>query len=158
MVVMADYQTLFEDPRTIDSLGASGFTEAELAGMRSAGIILLVTGSITAAMWFFTDAGFGVSSMIDWFLGLQLLRLHHSWRAWVLVRAAVGVAVGVLNVAASADVGTSPTGVLVCIGQLAYCAALFFLLYGTPSARRVLAGQCLCGVCLLLMVASHFVA
>jgi hypothetical protein len=70
----------------------------------------------------------------------------------------VGVAVGVLIVAASAVGGTSASGVLVGIGQLAYCAALFFLLYGTPSARRVLAGQCLCGVCLLLMVASHFVA
>jgi len=41
---MADYQTLFEEPRTIDALGATGFTEAELAGMRSAGIILLVRG------------------------------------------------------------------------------------------------------------------
>ncbi len=156
---MADYQTLFEEPRTIDALGATGFTEAELAGMRSAGIILLVAGSITAATWFFTDAGFGASSLIDCFLGLQLLRLHHGWRTWVLVRAAVGVLVGVLVVLASAVAGTSAaSGVMVGIGQLAYGAALFFLLYGTPSARRVLAGQCLCGVCVLLIFASDFVA
>ena len=128
------------------------FDSGEIAGMRSAAWILLATAAINVLVWLLQRNGLPpFTSLIDAFLGVQLLHLKHSWRAWALVRAGFGGAL-VLVVIAIALMASSPLVAVLAIGvgQFAYCASLFLLLLGRPSIGRVVAGRVVFGVAVVL--------
>jgi hypothetical protein len=142
-----------------DVVGVSDFDAGEVAGMRSAAWILLATAGINFLAWALRRNGFPpFTSLVDVFLGVQLLHLRHSWRAWALVRAGVGAALAVLValggfVVSTGGLGTSILG----LGTLAYCGSLFLLLFGRPSTTRVLAGRLVFGLSVVLTVAAAVV-
>jgi len=139
-----------------DVAGVSEFDAGEIAGMRSAAWILLATAGINLLAWLVRRNGIPpLGILVDVFLGVQLLKLRHGWRAWALVRAGVGAAIGlVLTVggffASTGPVVTSTIGV----GQLAYCSSLFLLLFGHPSSERVRAGRLVFALSVVLTVAG----
>jgi hypothetical protein len=132
---------------------------SEITGMRTAGWILLVTAAINLLATLFT--GFVttlVGAVVDVVLGVQLVRLRHSWRAWVVVRAGIGAVLGVLIcVGGLLQPGRTPT-VILGSGQIVYCASLFLLVLGTPSQRRVGLGRVVFGVSVVLLFAGGFLA
>jgi len=136
-----------------DVITGSDFDAGEISGMRSAAWILLVTFALNVLVWALQRGGFPpVASLVDLFLGVQLLRLKHNWRAWALVRAGLGAAFALFIVlsglfaSSAVGLGTSILGA----GQLAYCGSLFLLLFGSPSMSRVYAGRALFGLAFVL--------
>jgi hypothetical protein len=128
-------------PGSDGALASDDFEPGEIAGMTSAGWIL-VAGAVLASIgalvsrnpWALTEIG------IDSVLGFKLLRLRHSWRAWAMARALIGAAIGVLVlVTPSRTFGIG--GAAYELGQVGYCVALLLLLYSRPSARRVKVGR-----------------
>jgi hypothetical protein len=118
------------------------FDRDEIAGMRSAGIILLISAAVTLLVFALTRTGLPMAAGVDVFLGVQFLRLRHSWRAWAMLRAGVGVVSGAVLVVVSVVSSSQPvSGALAWLGQVAYCSSLLLLLYGSPSSRRVWAGR-----------------
>jgi hypothetical protein len=135
-----------------DVVGVSDFDAGEVAGMRSAAWILLATAGLNALAWALQRSGFPpVALLVDVFLGVQLLHLKHNWRAWALVRAGFGAAIGLLLTLGALTAGPI---VLVGLGQLAYCGSLFLLLFGHPSSKRVLAGRLVFGLSAVLTIAG----
>jgi len=62
-----------------DTSSAADFEPGELAGMRSAAWILLLSAGLALLGWIARPASSPpLSSLIDLFLGIQLLRLKHS--------------------------------------------------------------------------------
>lgn len=143
-----------------DGLGASEHVDAgEIAGMRTAGWILLVTAAINLLASLFTAVATTLlGAVVDVVLGVQLLRLRHSWRAWVLVRAGIGAVLGFfICVIGLTEPGRTPT-VILGLGQIVYCASLFLLVYGTPTPRRVGLGRIVFAVSVVLLFAGGFLA
>ena len=107
-----------------------------------------------------------VPVVVDIFLGTQLLRLRHSWRAWAMVRAALGVVIGAFGIVIgflALGVGGIPgrpaplPRLMVVAGVTAYCASLLLLLYSRPTLRRVRLGQLVFAASVLLVVAGGVV-
>lgn len=141
-------------PGSDSALAADEFDPGEVAGMRSAALILLVTAGVTVALWAVTRQGLPIAAAIDVFLGVQLLRLRHSWRAWAMLRAGVGLVVGGFALLAALFGGLSPALALVVFGNIAYCGSLLLLLFGSPTRPRVLAGRATFGIAVVLFVAA----
>lgn len=139
-----------------DVAGVGEFDAGEIAGMRSAAWILLATVGINLLVWVVRRNGFPpVAILVDVFLGVQLLELKHNWRAWVLVRAGIGAAIGLLLIVGFWFSSTGPVVILMSgLSQLAYCGSLFLLLFGHPSLKRVRAGRLVFGLSVCLTVAS----
>jgi hypothetical protein len=151
---MTDFPTLARMPGSEDAFGAEDFDPAEIAGMRSAGVILLATATLGLLVWIIKPTGLPVTGIVDIFLGVQLLKLRHSWRAWALVRAWVGIALGA-GVALIGVFGSGgAAGTIVGLGQIAYAASLLLLLFGVPTMRRVLAGRVVFGLSIVLTTAG----
>src|SRR5215208_4459620 len=149
---MADFPTLSRMPGSDSALGADDFDPGEVAGMRTAGWILVASAAIELLTWLMNRNAFGIIGVAaDVVLGIQLLRLRHSWRAWTMLRAALGVGVGALIVVGGL-IGSNPTAIVaVGIGQIAYCGSLFLLLYSRPTPRRVLLGRIVFAVSMVLL-------
>ena len=62
-----------------------------------AAVVLLTTAGLQVVLALF-GAPLSFTIVIDIFLGVQLLRAHHSWKLWALVRAWVGIALAVSRV------------------------------------------------------------
>ena len=125
--------------------------------MSSAAIILLLMALLAIGGWVVSDIPLSAGTVIDIALGILLLKRHHSWRIWVLVRAGLGLVIGAVILLASAMADpVSPKAVMIGLGQCAYCGALFLLLYGTPVAWRVLAGRCLSALAFALLAVVFF--
>ena len=144
----------------VDVVDVEPFDEGEIAGMRTAGWILLATVAINLLTFVMRRTSIPpLATLVDLFLGVQLLRLKHSWRAWALVRAGIGGALSLVVIAAAAL--QSPPAVAasaIVIGQLAYCGSLFLLLSGRPSMRRVVAGRVVFGVAIVLWLTGGVLA
>jgi hypothetical protein len=142
-----------------DVVGVSDFDASEVAGMRSAAWILLATAGLSFLSWGVQRNGFPpFTSLVDVFLGVQLLHLRHSWRAWALVRAGIGAALGLVLTLGGVFVSTGPVATSAFgMGQVAYCGSLFLLLFGRPSATRVLACRLVFGLSVVLTVAAGVV-
>ena len=130
------------------------FDPGEVAGMRSAGVILLLGAAVTILAWASRPVGVPVSILIDVFLGVQLLRLKHSWRAWAMLRAALGGLLAIVGVG-GLILGAAPaSAVLAGTGSIAYCAAILLLLVGAPTSVRVRVGQAVFALAVVLMVGA----
>ena len=141
-------------PGSDSAFAADDFEPGEIAGMRSAGWILLVSAALTLLDAIVIAPSPAVLSFfIDVFLGVQLLRLRHSWRAWALLRAGVGLLFGVL-VLLGGLVAPSAGASLLGLGQLCYCGSLWLLLFGTPTSKRILAGRVAFGASVVLIGAA----
>jgi heme/copper-type cytochrome/quinol oxidase subunit 4 len=139
-----------------DTSSAADFEPGELAGMRSAAWILLLSAGLALLGWIARPASSPpLSSLIDLFLGIQLLRLKHSWRSWVLLRAGLGglLSLWVIVMAVGAPVGAVGL-IMLAFGQLAYCGSLFLLLLGTPPAQRVTMGRIVFGLAIVLTISG----
>jgi hypothetical protein len=132
---------------------------SEISGMRTAGWILLVTAAINLLASLFTGIVTTLAgAVVDVLLGVQLLRLQHSWRAWVVVRAGIGAVLGVfICVSGLMQAGNTLT-VIFGSGQIVYCASLVLLVFGTPTARRVQLGRVVFAVSVILLFAGGFLA
>ncbi len=136
------------------ALPEPGFDPGEVAGMRSAGIILLLGAALTILAWAFRPAGLPVTVLIDIFLGIQLLRLKHSWRAWAMLRSALGGLFALVGVGGSILGGAPAVVVMAGTSSIAYCVAVLLLLAGTPTTTRVRVGQGTFALAVILMVAA----
>ena len=134
---MADFPTIARMPGGYSDPNAADFEPGVVKGLRTAGLMLLVFAGLQIAVWVLGAAP-SIAVIIDVFLGVQLLRLRHSWKLWALVRAWAGLAFAVLSlVAVELSV---PTGLGVG-AQVAYSGSLILLLTGVPSERAVLRGR-----------------
>ena len=149
---MPEYQTLFDGPNAI-ALGDSDFTPGEIAGMRTAGVVLLADGIASLAVSVLTrePQWFG---LVDCFLGVQLLRSHHSWRSWAILRAGLGALGAAIGLASGLVSGIAPGTLLALLAVLLYCGSLLLWLYGSPSRRRVMVGWILIPLWVLLFLGS----
>jgi len=139
--------------------GSDTFEAGEIAGMRTAGWILLITAAINLLATLFTGIVTTLAgAVVDVALGIQLLRLRHSWRAWVLVRAGIGAVLGVLICVGGLTQQSSMPTVIFGLGQIVYCGSLFLLVLGTPTPRRVGLGRVVFGVSVLLLFTGGFLA
>lgn len=122
---------------------AEEFDPGERAGMRAAGWILLANAVVTVAMLVVTLTAAGmVSAIVDVIIGTRLLKLRHSWRAWAMLRAAVGMVLGLLAIFGMPAI-QEPLRVgvfLGAIGQWLYGGAILMLLAGRPAPPRVRLG------------------
>lgn len=149
---MQDFPTISRMPGADAALDAEAFEPGEVAGMRSAGWILVATAALGVIGWALRPGSPPFASAIDLFLGVQLLRLRHNWRAWALVRAWIGIVVAVVIIAAAA---TAPGGVSAAalgLGLGAYAGSLLLLLFGVPTLKRVIAGRILFAVSVVMSI------
>ena len=147
---MSDFSTISPTAEIVTPEDA--FDPGEIAGMRSAGWILVVTAALGVLGWLLRPSNPPLTSVVDLFLGVQLLRLRHNWRAWAMVRAWLGLAFAVGVGFASI---TRPGGAVVLVlslSQAAYAASLLVLLFGVPTMRRVIAGRVVFAASVVLLV------
>ena len=137
-------------------LDVEAFEPGEIAGMRSAAWILVATAALGALAWVATRTSPPFTSAIDLFLGIQLLRLRHNWRAWAMLRAWIGLAIAaaicISSIAGSAGAATAAAGVVLGLGQGTYAGSLLLLLFGVPSMQRVTLGRIVFAVSILLTI------
>ena len=134
------------------------FDPAEIAGMRTAAVILGGMAALQVAAWVRGQPGAIVGAAVDAFLAVQLFRLRHSWRAWTMVRAAIGLLLGALTIVAQiASTRGTMWGLMLGLAQCLYGASLFVLLYGTPTVGRVRTGRVVFIASLAATVAAQFV-
>ena len=74
-----DLSALSRAPGSVGVLDPDAFDPGEISGMRSAAWILLATAALGLLAWTALP-GPPIVSIVDLFLGVQLLRLRHSWR------------------------------------------------------------------------------
>jgi hypothetical protein len=146
---MQDFPTVSRMPGADGLLDADAFEPGEVAGMRSAGWILIATAALGVVGWILRRGSPPLSSAVDLFLGTQMLRLRHNWRAWALVRAWIGIAVGAFICAASVAGGGAAAATLG-LGQAAYAGSILALLFGMPTMNRVMVGRIVFAVSLAL--------
>lgn len=87
---MQEFPSFSRMPGAGGVLEVEAFEPGEIAGMRSAAWILIATALLGLVGWLMTPGMPPLTSAIDLFLGIQLLRLGHNWRAWAVVRAWIG--------------------------------------------------------------------
>jgi hypothetical protein len=151
---MEDFPTLSRMPGSDNAFGAEAFEPGEIAGMRSAGVILLATAALGLLGWVVQPGSPPLAAMVDIFLGVQLLRLRHNWRAWALVRAWIGIALGAVLGMAGVFGSGGPAAATLGLGQIAYAGSLLLLLFGAPTMRRVLVGRVVFGLSIVLTTAG----
>lgn len=149
---MADSPTFSRMPGSDDLPEA--FDVHEVAGMRTAGWILLATAAVTLLSWAVVRTALpSPAILIDAFLGAQLLRRRHSWRAWALLRSGLGLLISGLAIWNGLSAGSAALGLTVSgVGQMAYCLALLLLLLGVPTARRIVLGRITFGIAVVLIL------
>ncbi len=148
---MEDFPTISRMPGAAGVLETEIFDPAEIAGMRAAGWILAGTAAVSLLGWLVAPSALVLLSLADLFLGVQLLRLRHTWRGWAMLRAWGGVAIG-LALSISAIVNAAVGGLVLGVGQGAYSASLLLLLFGVPSMRRVTFGKITFAVSIILII------
>jgi hypothetical protein len=142
-------------PGSDSAIAADDFDPGEVAGMRAAGWILLATAVLAAAGWLLGGTRAPLTAIVDVVLGVQLLRLRHSWRAWAMLRAIVAIVIALVVVASSLATQSATTGMAVMFAaQLADAGSLLLVLYGRPTVKRVRAGWAAFAVSLVLSVAG----
>lgn len=140
-------------PGSEAAIGPEDFDPGEVSGMRSAGIVLLISAIASLVALLFVQGVSLLSAGIDVVLGVQLYRLRHSWCAWAMLRAWIGLGIGLLILIGSVVAETGALAlVLVGVEQLAYCVSILLLLFRAPSTRRVLAGRVTFAVAFVLLV------
>jgi hypothetical protein len=150
--------TLTRMPGSDSVFSEDAYDPAEIAGMRSAAWILLATAGLTITALLFGSKSLPISALVDGFLGVQLLRLRHSWRSWAMFRAWIGIVLG-LFIAVGGLAGPAPlAGLALGVGQVTYSASLLLLLFGIPTMKRVILGRIVFGVSLVFMIAGIVIA
>ena len=147
---MADMLTLGTAPAS----GTEEFDPAEIVGMRTTAWILFANACLNLVLFLAGAGGSPLQVPVDVFLGVQLLRLRHSWRAWVLLRAFLGLLIGVFALIGGLSTRTPFAGAMVGAGAIGFPASLLALLYGRPTMQRVRIGQVTFAVSLLLILAG----
>jgi hypothetical protein len=147
---MAEFPTVARMPGGYSDLDADDFEPGVVKGLRTAGLVLLVFAGLEVAVWAF-GARPSFTVIVDVFLGVQLLRLRHSWKLWALVRSWVGLALAGLAMLASFADGLSTTIGLGAGAQVAYSGSVILLLTGVPSPRALLIGR----ICFVLAVVLY---
>ena len=141
---MQDFPSFSRTPGVTGVLDMEAFEPGEVGGMRSAAWILIATGVLGVLMWAAAPSGPPVVGLVELFLGVQLLRLRHTWRAWAMLRAWIGLAIAAV-VCASAFAGSGAAAAAVALsglGQATYAGiASTMLLFGVPTMKRVNAGR-----------------
>lgn len=146
------FPTFSRIPGAEDVLDAGAFDAGEIAGMRSAGWILVASAGLGALGWLFRPGNPPIASAIDLFLGVQLLRLRHNWRAWAMFRAWIGTAIAVVLCAAALFGRGGAAAAALALAEAAYAASLLLLLFGTPSLKRVILGRIVFAASAVLML------
>ncbi len=150
---MDDFPMASRMPGSEGALSAEEFDPGEIAGMRSAGVILLATAALGLLVWMVRPTVAPVAVIVDGFLGVQLLRLRHSWRAWALVRAWIGLGLGTV-IALVGAFGSGLGAAVLGLSQVAYAGSLLLLIFGVPTMKRVRAGHLLFALSILLTIAG----
>jgi hypothetical protein len=130
---------------------ADSFEPTVVQGMRAAGVVLLVSAGLSLIAAAVGGAAGGLS-IVDIVLGVQLLRLRHSWKLWALIRAWGGVALLTLIVLANLSVlGLSAVPVLG--ATWASAAAIILFLTGVPTKQRIVMGWVSIALSVLVTIA-----
>ena len=153
---MHDFPSFSRTYGATSVLDAEAFEPGEIGGMRSAAWILIATGVLAFLVWAAAPSGPPVAGLVDLFLGVQLLRLRHTWRAWAMLRAWIGLAIAVIT-CASAFAGSGAAAATVALsglGQATYVGSLLLLLFGVPTMKRVHAGRIAFGISVVFTIAA----
>jgi hypothetical protein len=152
---MDDYPKFSRMPGSDVGQAEADFDRGEVIGMRSAGIAFLLSAVIGLAAWLVAHTGLSPAIVVQLFLGVQMLRLQHSWRSWAMLGAAVGVLLGA-GMSANHLVSQNgmPAGVISGLGVMFWNTSVLLFLVGNPSTSRVLGGRVLFGVALVLSIIS----
>jgi hypothetical protein len=136
---------VFED-RTMSRMpggysdSAADFDPAVLQGLKAAGVVHLVFAVLQLAVWA-VGATPSFTVIVDVILGVQLLRLRHSWKLWALIRAWVTMVLATFSLLAFVASGFSVLLGVAAAVQLTYAGSVILLLTGVPSSRALLVGR-----------------
>jgi hypothetical protein len=150
---MSDFPSFARMPGSDSAVGSDDFEPTVISGLRTSGIILLITAAVDLLSGF-AAASLYAGAIVNSILGVQLLRLKHSWKLWALIRAFVGIAGALV----AAVLAASSLVWIAAAATLAYCGALILLLMGVPSPRAILGGRLLFAVSVGLSLVTWWMA
>ena len=152
---MDDYPKFSRMPGSDVGLTEADFDPGEVSGMRSAGIVFLVSAVTGVAWWLLAGTGLPLGIIGQLFLGVQMLRLRHNWRSWAMLGAGLGVLLGAgISVNLVVSQNRTLAGASAAFSVIAINTSVLLFLVGNPSKGRVLGGRILFGIAVLLSIIS----